>query len=296
MSLLSSPIASASKCQEVIPTLWQWHPPIGVFIALLAIVGVLVPWFRGEVSKREKAFWTFLMFLFVGLEIRTIYLDQDQHDREQTLARCQQLESFQKIAAGIDTAISNSSTQFAATMTNMGEVLTKQDATLTQTMGGTNYPMFLATFPTDPASKEMPVFVITPGKSWSHGHVPTSEETAPLADVTVDIMENPAKVREMTTSEMDSLMHPTHYNLGTLTVPGMFTAPFKLQKGKRYTLQITTRRGEFREDIYIDQDASAVGGWKESWCMYGRRTIYKNAEELPVRNNYWMGNAIKLLL
>jgi hypothetical protein len=273
--LLASPVGVASKCQEVIPTLWQWHPPIGVIIALLAVVGVLVPWFRGEAGKSEKAFWTFLMFLCVGLEIRTIYLDQAQHDREQTLARCQQLESFQKIADGIDTATSNSSAQFVATMTNMGKILTKQDATLTQTMGGTTYPEFIATFPTDPASKEMAVWVITPGQSWPHGHIPTPEETAPLPDVTVDVAERPVKVEEMTTSELESLMHPMHYNLGTLMVPGMFTAPFKLQKGKRYTLQITTRRGEFREDIYIDRDASAVGGWKESSCVYGRRTIYK---------------------
>ena len=273
--LLASPVGVASKCQEVIPTLWQWHPPIGVIIALLAVVGVLVPWSRGEAGKSEKAFWTFLMFLCVGLEIRTIYLDQAQHDREQTLARCQQLESFQKIADGIDTATSNSSAQFVATMTNMGKILTKQDATLTQTMGGTTYPEFIATFPTDPASKEMAVWVITPGQSWPHGHIPTPEETAPLPDVTVDVAERPVKVEEMTTSELESLMHPMHYNLGTLMVPGMFTAPFKLQKGKRYTLQITTRRGEFREDIYIDRDASAVGGWKESSCVYGRRTIYK---------------------
>jgi hypothetical protein len=214
--------------------------------------------------------------LFVYLEIRTIYLDQAQHDREQAFARCQQLESFQKIADTLDKAISYSSAQFAATMTNMGKILTKQDATLNQTMGGTGYPEFLATFPLDPTSKEMSVFVITPGKSWPHGHIPTPEETAPLPDVTVDVAERPLKVETMTTSEMESLMHPTHYNLGTLTVPGMFTAPFKLQEGKRYTLQITTRRGSYREDIYIDPDASAVGGWKESSCMYGRRTIYKH--------------------
>jgi len=276
MSLLSSPVAAASKCQEVIPTWWQWHPPIGVFIALLAIVGVLVPWFRGTVEKREKAFWTFLMFLFVWMEIRTIYLDQAQHDREQALARCQQLESFQKIADSIDTAISNSSAQFAATMNNMGKILTKQDTTLTQTMGGTSYPSFIATFPTDPTRNEWSVLVITPGKPWPHGHIPTPEETAPLPDVTVDVTEEPFRVEEMTASEIESIMHPTHYDLGTLMVPGVFTAPFKLQEGKRYTLQITTRRGSFRENIYIDKDASAVGGWRESTCMYGRRTIYKH--------------------
>ena len=134
--LVTTPVAVASKCQEVIAPWWQWHPPIGVFIALLAVVGVLVPWFRGgETGRGEKAFWTFLMFLFVGLEIRTIYLDQTQHDREQALARCQQLESFQRIANGIDTAISNSSAQFEATMSKFKETINNET-------GGDSYVVF----------------------------------------------------------------------------------------------------------------------------------------------------------
>jgi hypothetical protein len=276
MFLLSSPIEAVSKCHEVIPTIWQWHPPVGVFIGLLTIPAVLVPWFRGEkVGRTERAFWTLLICLFVSLEIRTIYLDQAQHDRDQALARCQQLESFRGIADTLNVAISDSSTQFTSTMSNIGKILTKQDTTLTQTMGGKLYPLFLATFPPDPKSMDMPVMVITPGHSWPHGHIPTSEETAPLADLTVDLTEQPTHVEEMTASDMESVMHPTHYNLGTIAVPVRFTAPFKLHKGRRYTLQITTRRGEFREDIYIDRDANAVSGWKESWCMYGRQTIYK---------------------
>jgi hypothetical protein len=276
MFLVTLPVSEVSKCREVIPTIWQWHPPIGVWIALLGGVGVLVPWFRGKAGRREKAFWTFLMLLFVWLEIRTIYLDQSQHDHEQALARCQQLESFQKIADTLNTAISDSSAQFVATMNGMTTILTKQDTTLNQTMGGNSYPKFVATFPRDPSDKEMSVLVITPGHPWPHGHIPTPEETAPLTDVTVDITEweRHANPDEITAPEVDSLLHPAHYNLGTLKVPGMFTAPFKLEKGKRYQLQITTRRGEYREEIRIDRDPSAAVGWRESSCMYGRKNIY----------------------
>jgi hypothetical protein len=107
---------AVSQCKEWTPHWWQWHPPVGVFIAALALLGVIVPWFRGDAGKREKAFWTFVMFLFVGLEIRTIYLDQAEHDQQQAFARCQQLESFQTIAGGIGTAIGQSQQQFQATM------------------------------------------------------------------------------------------------------------------------------------------------------------------------------------
>lgn len=70
---------------EVLADLWRWYPPVGVFIAVLALLGVLVPLFRDlpKIGKREKAFWTFVMFALVGLEIRSIYLDRDAHDREQ---------------------------------------------------------------------------------------------------------------------------------------------------------------------------------------------------------------------
>lgn len=86
-----------SNCNDALRLWWQWHPPAGVFIALLAVLGVIVPWFRGsEIGKRERAFWTFLMFLFVGLEIRTLYLDRAEHDKEQALARCKSLRVFSR--------------------------------------------------------------------------------------------------------------------------------------------------------------------------------------------------------
>lgn len=105
-----------APCNEIISPWWDWHPPVGVFIAFLALVGVLVPWFRGEASPREKAFWTFLMFLFVGLEIRSIYLDQQKNNRDQEFARCQELQQFQAIATTLGTAITTSQGQFTATM------------------------------------------------------------------------------------------------------------------------------------------------------------------------------------
>ncbi len=90
-----------------------WHPPVGVFIALLAVVGVLVPWFRGSsIGPREKAFWTFLMFLFVGLEIRSIYLDRAENNEQQAQARDRELKSFSEIAKGIDATIDKSQKQF----------------------------------------------------------------------------------------------------------------------------------------------------------------------------------------
>ncbi len=266
-------------CRVIAQHWWEWHPPVGTFIGVLGALGVIIPWlFRPleKMGRAEKALWTLVVFALFGLELRTLYLDRNEHDREQALARCQQLESFRNIADAIHTAISNSSVQFTCTMNSMKGILTKQDATLTQTMGGTSYPLFVATFPADPASQEMPVTVITPGKPWPHDHIPSPKETAPLPDVTVDLSENPLRIEEITKSGLESMFHPAHFVLGTITVPTTFTAPFKLQEGKRYTILITTRRGSFREEIHIYRDANTPGGWRESWCMYGRQTVYKH--------------------
>ena len=100
----------------MLSSLATWHPPVGVFIALLALIGVLVPWFRGEANRREKALWTLLMFVFVGLEIRSIYMDQAEHDKQQADARTQQINSFSQIGQGINATIETGQQQFKETM------------------------------------------------------------------------------------------------------------------------------------------------------------------------------------
>jgi hypothetical protein len=95
---------------------WQWHPPVGVFIAILAVVGVVVPWFKGEhASRTERAIWSVGMFLCMGLEIRSIYLAQAQHDEEQERARSEQLENFRLIADGINTNLVTATDTFNQT-------------------------------------------------------------------------------------------------------------------------------------------------------------------------------------
>lgn len=98
---------------DALHKLHAWHPPVGVFIAILAVLGVLVPWFRGaETTRREKAFWTAVMFALLGLELRSIVLfDQDQR-REEDAAN----ERFSGIVEGLKDAMKQSQEQFQATM------------------------------------------------------------------------------------------------------------------------------------------------------------------------------------
>jgi hypothetical protein len=111
-----------------------WHPPVGVFIALLALIGVLVPWLKGNtVGPRERAIWTIVMFTLVALEIRSIYLDQAEHDKQQADARAAQLEQFQKIAAGLNSSITESQRQFGITVAGLSSALQIGAATMGNT-------------------------------------------------------------------------------------------------------------------------------------------------------------------
>jgi hypothetical protein len=123
-----------ASCPAITQSIWQFHLPVGVIIALLGALGVVVPWVRGDVlSRREKAFWTSMMFALVGLEVHSIYLDRAQHDREQSLAHCQELENFREIAASINSAISQSQRQFETTIGSLRSALKTEQETLENT-------------------------------------------------------------------------------------------------------------------------------------------------------------------
>lgn len=87
--------------------IWRWHPPVGVWIGLLGLIGVIVPliWDVTRISKRKKAVWTAVMFVLLGLELKSIFQDRNEHDREQGAARAEELDHFERIAKGIGTSI-----------------------------------------------------------------------------------------------------------------------------------------------------------------------------------------------
>ncbi len=113
-------------CAQPLMTWSQWHPPVGAFIAVLALLGVIVPWLYREpkdMKAPEKALWTFVMLLLFGLELRTLYLDRDQHDREQEAANCEELQNFKAIAESLGSSVARSKEQYDSTITQVKGVL-----------------------------------------------------------------------------------------------------------------------------------------------------------------------------
>lgn len=67
-------------------------------------------------THTERAIWVVLSLALCFVELRTIYQDRDEHDRQQAEARERETKSFEAIANGITGAINQSKDNFAATM------------------------------------------------------------------------------------------------------------------------------------------------------------------------------------
>jgi hypothetical protein len=251
---------------EFLGDIWHWHPPVGVWIGVLGLLGVVVPLFRdiSKIGKPEKAVWTFVLFALLLLEIKTVYQDRNEDDAEQAEARAEQLREFNKIAGGIDNTIAISNQHFDGTMGNLTNLLAKEDKNLIQTMGGDGFPYFLPTYPTT-VSKDGVIFPVKVAY--------INFKKLPLVDVSVDIMLRESKGEKTEDwarrvgGAAGSPFHPWHVNLGTI-LPGISESPIQLQAGNRYYFYITTRRGDFNERINIDHDDHAPEGWKLSLCLY----------------------------
>jgi len=117
------------------------HPPVGIFIGLLGLIGVLVPLIRdlAKMGKWEKAGWTLVMFALMGLEMRSIYLDRADNATKEKAARAEQLQHFKEVGDGITKAITASREEFAATMKRSDAILSGIGESLNVQSGGDSY-------------------------------------------------------------------------------------------------------------------------------------------------------------
>jgi hypothetical protein len=121
-----------------------WHPPVGIYIGILAFLGVCVPLIRGDrISPHEKTAWTAVMLILVLLEITSIIKEQHEHDNQQAEDRETQLEGFKKIGQGITDAINRSDRNFSAVMGRTDAAIGRTDEVLRNVTGGTSCPYFV---------------------------------------------------------------------------------------------------------------------------------------------------------
>jgi hypothetical protein len=102
---------------------WQWHPPVGILVALLGVIGVLVPWLRDPKHKHERAFWAFAMIALTAVELWSIRRDQIERNEAQTAALCGEKQQFQGVLSGLQSGIETSRQQYASTIQQVNSAL-----------------------------------------------------------------------------------------------------------------------------------------------------------------------------
>ena len=113
--------ALMAPCQAVQPV--AWHLSVGIGIGILGFLGVVVPLVREHMGKKEKAIWTALLAILLILELRSIRLDEIQHDREQAFVACEQQHSFQEITDQANTNFDATAKDLNASITSLGRLL-----------------------------------------------------------------------------------------------------------------------------------------------------------------------------
>jgi hypothetical protein len=86
--------------------LWNFRVPSpGKAVAAMGMVAAITA-LRGEMSGTEKAFWLFLLFISLAVEVKAIDRDRKKHDDEQLRIRMEENAKFQHIAKELTAAIS----------------------------------------------------------------------------------------------------------------------------------------------------------------------------------------------
>lgn len=163
--------------------LWSWHPPVGVWIGILGLLGVLVPFFRdlARIGRHERALWTVVMFALLLLEIKSVYQDRNEHDLQQAEARERETKNFERIAKGITEAIDVSDKNFAETMNRSNLILAGVRDTIKTQTGGDSFAFVTFT----PEPNQQFLIAIT-----SHGKYP-------LRDIHVTMMDEERRLQAM---------------------------------------------------------------------------------------------------
>lgn len=135
------PTACICRTVCMLHDLWAWHPPVGTWIGVLGFLGVAVALVRDpkEISQGEKAIWIIVLFVLLGLELKTLYQDRDEHDAAERESRERSEQNFKGIAGGIESAIEQSQQEFNATMKQSDKELNGITRTLDTFTGSESY-------------------------------------------------------------------------------------------------------------------------------------------------------------
>src|ERR1700683_4841527 len=127
------------KC--LLHELWAWHPPVGTWIGVLGFLGVYVALTSDpkEMTRGKKAVWITVMFVLLGLEIKTLYQDRNEHDAAERDSRQRSEDNFREIAGGIDASIQQAKENFSVTLERSNRIFSGVNEGLARQYGGDSF-------------------------------------------------------------------------------------------------------------------------------------------------------------
>ncbi len=263
-----------APCPSVQPV--AWHISVGVGIGILGFLGVVVPLVREHIGRREKAIWTALMAILLFLELRSIHLDQIQHDREQAFAACKQLQSFQKLASTLDSTAAASKSQYESTIGKVNGVLTKTDAiaglaeqNLNNVTGGKSFGFVVPQV----AGESVPIPLLV----WNEGDQVLSGVSITIANTTHDPNWGNAFFAPIYIGNIGPHGHAP--------VPGIYAiTPQPEEKSGQcnYWIEISAQNGSVEESLWFRRSRKQDRpGWAYSYEVTRHQWIKKATKNSP---------------
>jgi hypothetical protein len=110
-------------CLQVVSIAWAtvWYfdiPHPGYSIALLAVVAAAMS-IHPDMHGWQKGLWLLIMGAFLLVEFHALDKDRTENDATRSRDRKEDTDRFGRIAKGLETAITNSQVQFAATLSRI---------------------------------------------------------------------------------------------------------------------------------------------------------------------------------
>jgi hypothetical protein len=247
--------AAPQICPEVAHHWWTWYPPVGTFIAVVALLTFIYSVrYDGQRKIRpgRKKWWFGIIALLVALELRSVGCDRADNTVERAKAFCEQTNKFAAIANQLTIDIDKNQRHFDQTMSTEGKLQEKANSIGILTQRG--------------------VEDITGGRSYAYAYplhtfgsggslIVYDAGSQPLLDVQVIVEEvfNDCPIFEEKPhcgpSFDDGMMH--RISLGSLgprentSIPKAIQFPTRSDGSARYNVRVFAQNGQTVEELFF---------------------------------------------
>ena len=156
----------------VLGFLCGWFPTPGVSVAIIAVVAATVS-IHGDMEGSHKALWMLIIGAFLVLELVSIRHERNVQTAAQKTLLDEERKHFGEIGDGIKATISDSDSNFNATMGQFSSVISQTGSVLLNVTGGDSYGVVVPQ--TMGGGDQIPLLV------WNKGNNPLTGVTVSIA-------------------------------------------------------------------------------------------------------------------